>query len=132
MKTLTRFLAVVAVALALPVFAGSASAADIKLGAERMMPVTGGIARSHDGMLAKSFEPAPIQVAGRRGRWIGPAIVGGIVAGALIAGSRRAHSREYRHYDHRPVRRSSRCDRLYWRCQDGVRRACYKYNNRCY
>lgn len=132
MKTLTRFLAVAAVALAMPVFAGSASAADIKLGAERLAPVTGGIARSHDGMLAKTHEPAPIQVAGRRGRWIGPAIVGGIVAGALIAGSRRAHSRDYYYRDYRPVRRSNMCERLYWRCQDGIRRACHKYNHRCY
>jgi len=131
MTTLIRYLAMAAFALALPVFATTASAAEMRLATPEFAPVTGGTTMAHDGLLSAKAEPEKIQVAGRRGRRLGAAIVGGIVAGALIAGAARAHKHRY-HYNHAPRYRPGRCERLYWRCEDGIRRACRRYYRHCY
>ncbi len=127
MNTLTKLAGIVLMALAVPMFATAASAAEAR------MPDVGatalnGPAKPAPQMLAKRVEPKTIQVAGRRGARIGAAIVGGIVAGALISGAARAHRHERHYYRHRRV---NRCERWLWRCDHGYRYACRNFYRYC-
>lgn len=128
MKTLTKLAGIVMMALAIPLFATAASAAEVRM-PDAGMTALNGAAKPAPALLAKRVEPERIQVAGRRGARIGAAIVGGIVAGALIAGAARAHNRrKHRYYRHRHV---NRCDRWLWDCDHGYRRACRKFYRYC-
>ncbi|MBU2583412.1 MAG: hypothetical protein KJ622_17015 [Alphaproteobacteria bacterium] len=132
MKTLMKFLGVALLALAMPLFAQSATAAEFRSHeAGAAQALNGHATPAPKGLFAKAPEQKPIQVAGRRGRWLGPAIIGGVVAGALIAGAGRAHSYE-RHYHYSRPRYESRCDRYLRHCDYGERWACHKYDRYCY
>ena len=129
MMPLLKSVGLALVALAMPIFVMSASAAEPRLpqsGGD--LAINGAAAKLPSELFAKKAEPEPIKVAGRRGARIGAAIVGGIVAGALIAGAARAHRSERHYYKHRYV---NRCDRWLYKCDYGNRQACRKFYRYC-
>ncbi|KUO57549.1 MAG: hypothetical protein APF80_09815 [Alphaproteobacteria bacterium BRH_c36] len=128
MKTLMRFLGLASLVAALPLLVQSASAAEFRQPGEQVSALNGHMSPAPKGLFAKAPEPEKIVVAGRRGRWIGPAIIGGVVAGALLSGAARAHEDRY-YYSRR--RYGSRCDRYLWHCDNGERWACYKFDRYC-
>ncbi len=128
MKMLMKLIALTVFVAAMPFFGPTAWAAEARLPKTASVTLNGPLARAPAGIVeATSVKPQSIVVAGRRGRYLGPAIVGGIVAGALIAGAARAHEREY--YYSRRYR--YRCERWLWRCEDGSRRSCRKFYRYC-
>lgn len=130
MTKLMKFLGAAILAIAVPLFAQSASAAEFRSpDAGTSIRINGQTTPAPKGLFAKAPEPQKIQVAGRRGRWIGPAIIGGVVAGALLSGAARAHEDRYYYYSRR--RYVNRCDRYLWRCDNGERWACYKFDRYC-
>lgn len=130
MKTMIKYFALAVVALALPLSAQSATAAEMRQPGQAIQSLNGSAAKAPFGVLAQTkTEPQKIVVAGRGGR-IGAAIVGGIVAGALISGAVRAHEYDRRRYYYRD-RYSNRCDRWLWKCENGHRWACHKYDDYC-
>lgn len=131
MKTIAKYLGLAMIAVAMPLFAQSATAAEFRQpDVGKTQALNGQATPIPKGLFAKAPEPKTIQVAGRRGRWVGPAIVGGIVAGALLSGAARAH--EHRHYYYSRRRYVNRCDRYLWHCDNGERWACYKFDRYCY
>lgn len=128
MKMLIKLIALAALVAAMPFFDTAAWAAEARLPQATSVTLNGMSAPAPADLVADSnVKRQSIVVAGRRGRYLGPAIVGGVVAGALIAGAARAHEREY--YYGRRYR--YRCDRWLWRCEDGYRRACRKFYRYC-
>ena len=128
MKTVIKFFGLAVMAIAMPLFAQSATAAEFRQLDAKLSGLTGHMTPAPMGVLAKAPEAKKIVVAGRRGRWIGPAIVGGVIAGALLSGAARAHHE--RHYYTRD-RYSNRCDRWLWKCEHGERWACRKFDYNC-
>lgn len=132
MNAFTRFLGIAMLAIAVPLFATSASAAEVRHPGAAALTLNGQ-ASPATGLFAQSLpEGEKIVVAGRRGR-VGAAIVGGIIAGALIAGAARAHNRRGGHVDyyyHRD-RYDNRCERWLYKCDYGNRRACRKFYRHC-
>ncbi len=128
-----KFLGVAVLALGMPLFATAATAAEAPRPTATVQSLNGSGAGAPTGLLAKSNTQAAekIVVARRwrrgRGRWIGPAIVGGVVAGALLSGAARAHERDY--YYRR--RYGNRCERWLWKCDNGYGRACRKFYRYC-
>lgn len=127
MKTMMKFLGVVALALTMPLFAGSASAAEAVLQTPANQSLTGAVARD-SGLLAKADTSEKIVVAHRRGRWVGPAIVGGVALGLALGAANRAHARD--HYDAR-YGRYDQCREWHHRCRRGRDGACYKFDRYC-
>ncbi len=128
MKSIAKFLGLAMVAIAMPVFVQSATAAEFRQPDATLSGLTGHMTPAPKGVLAKAPSAEKIVVAGRRGRWVGPAIVGGIVAGALLSGAARSH--HDRHYYTRD-RYSNRCDRWLYKCERGYRWACRKFDYNC-
>ncbi|MDX2290109.1 MAG: hypothetical protein NW217_14985 [Hyphomicrobiaceae bacterium] len=129
MKSLMKLAALAAMALSMSLSCNGASAAEARVPAAPQASLTGAVSVGEPKLIAKAPVEEKIVVA-RRGRWIGPAIVGGVVAGALIAGAANAHARERRrdyYYDNGP----SRCDRWYHRCNRGSDHACSKFYRYC-
>lgn len=130
MKILMKYLALAVIALALPFAAQSASAAEARMPGQAVQSLNGKATVAPLGVLAQTkTEPQKIVVAGHRGR-IGAVIVGSVIAGALIAGAARAHDHEYRRYYYRD-RYANRCDRWLWKCENGHRWACHKFDDYC-
>lgn len=134
MKSLMKFFGIAALALTMPMFAGQASAAEAVLKAPATQSLTGTVARDSgilagSGMLAKADTGEKIVVAGRRGRWVGPAIVGGVALGLALGAANRAHAHDH-HHDYRG--RYDRCDTWLHRCRRrGNDNACYKFDRYC-
>ena len=129
MKMLMKLVAFAALVAVMPFVGQTAWAAEAGSPQTPSVTLNGPSAPAPAGVLAAaSVKPQSIVVAGRRGRYLGPAIVGGIVAGALIAGAARARDRDY-YYSRRRYRH--RCDKWYWGCEDGYRRACRKFYRYC-
>ncbi|MDX2259862.1 MAG: hypothetical protein NW205_13230 [Hyphomicrobiaceae bacterium] len=128
MQSFTRFAAAAVLAAAMAFGATAVSAAEAPLPLEPKVSLTGAVAPLAPQLIAKAPEAEKIVVA-RRGRWVGPAIVGGIVAGALIAGAARshAHERSYYYRDHGP----SRCERWHYKCDRGHGWACRNFYRYC-
>ena len=78
------------------------------------------------GVQAVKTEQALVHKTGRRGRRIAAGIALGALSGAVIAyGSRH-------YYDDRDDWRHERpCRRWHYRCEDGHRRSCWKFDRRC-
>lgn len=127
MKTMMKFLGVVALALAMPLFAGAASAAEAVLEAPGNQSLTGAIARDN-GLIAKADTGEKIVVAHGRGRWVGPAIVGGVALGLALGAANRAEARD--RYDARQGR-YEQCREWNYRCRRGGDGACYKFDRYC-
>lgn len=128
MKTIMKFFGVAALALSMPLFAGQASAAEARIDAPAQQSLTGNDTLNK-GIVAKADTGAEkIVVAGRRGRWVGPAIVGGVALGLALGAANRARADDRRY--HRG--RYDRCDRWAHRCRRGNDRACYKLDRYCY
>ncbi|MEQ8824790.1 MAG: hypothetical protein RIC14_10485 [Filomicrobium sp.] len=135
MKVMVKYFVMAFVALALPFAAQSASAAEPRMPDQATQSLNGETAQAPLGLLAQAkSQPEKIVVAGRRGRRLGAAIVGGVIAGALIAGAARAHRYDHYDYDRRYYHRRryrNRCDRWLWKCDNGNRRACRKFDYNC-
>lgn len=128
MKMLIKLIALAAIVAVMPFVGQPVWAADAGLPQTAKVTLNGPSAPAPAGVLAAAnVKPQSIVVAGRRGRYLGPAIVGGIVAGALIAGAARARERDY--YYTRRYR--YRCDKWLWLCEDGSRRACRTFYRYC-
>ncbi len=127
MKTMMKFFGIVALALAMPLFAGTASAAEAVLETPAQQSLTGAIARD-SGLIAKADTGEKIVVAHRRGRWVGPAIVGGVALGLALGAASRANARD--HYDAR-YGRYEQCRNWDRRCRHGNDGACYKFDRYC-
>lgn len=131
MKTLVKFLGVAALALTMPLFAGQASAAEAVLKAPAQTSLTGNVAESkgllaqEQSLVAKADTGEKIVVAHRRGRWVGPAIVGGVALGLALGAASRANAYEDRRYHY------DRCESWSHRCRHGNDRACYKFDRYC-
>lgn len=136
MKSIRNLLAAGVLALALPLAAGQASAAEAKLDTPVQSTLTGGTVLAQTGLVGKRATEKSgyiVEARRRRGRAIrglAAGIIAGAAAAAIISGSSRANAghRPYRshrnnHYD--------RCERWYYRCEDGIRRACRKYYRYC-
>ena len=128
MKSLIKFLGLATLIAALPLLVQSASAAEFRQPGDNVSALNGHTSPAPKGLFAKAPEAEKIVVAGRRGRWLGPAIIGGVVAGALLSGAARAHEDRY-YYSRR--RYENRCERYLWHCDNGERWACYKYDRYC-
>ncbi|MEO1282411.1 MAG: hypothetical protein AAFR75_02700 [Pseudomonadota bacterium] len=116
--------------------AQTASAAEVRHAATPSTSLTGGTVIADTGLAAarEDAKANVIKTAGRRGRGLAAGLIIGAAAAAIIAGSSRAHARRKHHYnDHyyRGRRRGNRCERWYYRCEDGVRRACRKFYRYC-
>lgn len=73
-----------------------------------------------------------IKTAGRRGRGLAAGLIIGAAAAALIAGSAKARGHHhYSGHSYKRRRHYNRCERWYYRCEDGVRRACKKFYRYC-
>lgn len=68
--------------------------------------------------------PGDVQLVHRRGRDVAIGI-GALIGTAIIL------SEAARADGHRRYRRDSMCGRLLYDCEDGSRRACHKYEDRC-
>ncbi|CFX61051.1 exported protein of unknown function [Candidatus Filomicrobium marinum] len=129
MKTIMKFFGVAALALSMPFMAGQASAAEARIDAPVQQSLTGNATHNKGMIVAKSDASGEkIVVAGRRGRWVGPAIVGGVALGLALGAANRAHAHDHRHYRGR----YDRCDRWAHRCRRGNDNACYKLDRYCY
>lgn len=129
-----KFFGLAALALTMPLFAGQASAAEARVPQSATQSLTGTVARDSgilagSGMVAKADSAEKIVVAGRRGRWVGPAVVGGVALGLALGAASRAHA----HDDHHHYRgRYDRCDTWLHRCRrHGNDNACYKFDRYC-
>lgn len=132
MKMPIKLIALAALVAALPFFGNAAWAAEVRQPETAAVALNGVVAPAPAAVAANwSVKPETIVVAGRRGRYLGPAIIGGVVAGALIAGAARAHEREYYYGRRSHYRYRNRCDRWLWRCEDGSRRSCRKFYRYC-
>lgn len=126
-----------ALALLTPLAVGGASAAPVDalpMVAAPTTALTGGTVIADTGLAAaRAAEKANTIVEARRFRrgrairGLAAGIIAGAAAAAILSGAARAHDRSYRyrdsHYD--------RCEAWYYRCQDGIRRACGKYYRYC-
>jgi hypothetical protein len=128
MKSMMKFFGVVALALTMPLFAGTASAAEAVTAAPVTQSLTGAVAHN-TGLVAKADTGEKIVVAHRRGRWVGPAIVGGVALGLALGAANRAEARD-RHYDAR-VGQYEQCREWNYRCRRGGDGACYKFDRYC-
>ncbi|MEO1206944.1 MAG: hypothetical protein AAFV45_11485 [Pseudomonadota bacterium] len=123
-------------ALSMGFAAQSASAAEVRHLTAPSTSLTGGTVIADTGLAAarKASEGEVIKTAGRRGRGLAAGLIIGAAAAAIIAGSSRAHARRGHHYQERHYRgrgHGNRCERWYFRCEDGVRRACRKFYRYC-
>ena len=73
----------------------------------------------------KQSAPSSDVVPVRRGGGLALGIIAGVGAAILLSEAARADG-------HRRYRRSSYCGDLLYRCEDGSRWACRRYENRCY
>src|SRR5262245_5485981 len=73
---------------------------------------------------ANMSTPSDVQLVHRRGRDVAIGI-GALIGTAIIL------SEAARADGHRRYRRDSMCGRLLYDCEDGSRRACHKYEDRC-
>jgi hypothetical protein len=73
----------------------------------------------------KQSAPSSDVVPVRRGGAIALGIIAGVGTAILLSEAARAEG-------HRRYRRNSYCGDLLWRCEDGARWACRRYENRCY
>jgi hypothetical protein len=79
---------------------------------------------SSTGTVIKQAPMSDIQLVDRRGRNLALGI--GAVIGTAIILSEAARADGHRRY-----RRDTYCGRLLYDCEDGIRRACYRYEDRC-
>jgi hypothetical protein len=73
----------------------------------------------------KQSSPSSDVVPVRRGGAVALGIIAGVGTAILLSEAARAEG-------HRRYRRSSYCGDLLYRCEDGSRWACRRYENRCY
>ncbi|MCH9765331.1 MAG: hypothetical protein K0U34_04995 [Alphaproteobacteria bacterium] len=137
MKAIRKALGLSAIALLMPLTAGTATAAQVPDGAAKSATVAAAKTSGPSGLVTKSPEPKTIKVAGRRGRGLALGIIAGAATAAILSGAARGHDRYY----YRSYRRSRypryrrhrhRCDRWAYKCDYGNDRACYKYDRYCY
>jgi hypothetical protein len=87
-------------------------------------PMTSALAQ---GPMSTIRQSAPASdIVQTRDRGLGLALGIGAVVGTAIILSEAARAEGHRRY-----RRSSYCGEMLWRCEDGSRWACYKYQDRC-
>lgn len=136
MNIIRRLLIVSGLALLLPFTALQASAAEVPLAAAPSLPGTasimGGTVVADTGLAADRIAQEAKLVKTAR-RWRRGRRLGGLAAGLIIGGaaaailSHSARARDRRYYR----RRRGRCERWYYRCEDGSRRACRKFYRYC-
>ena len=132
MQAIRKILFAGAVALMIPLSAGTASAAAVATPGLDKPALTGstviadtGLAKQRLAVKENTIVEARRRRRGRAFRGLAAGIIAGAAAAAIISGASRAHGRPYR------SRRYDRCERWYYRCEDGVRRACRKYYRYC-
>lgn len=89
------------------------------------VPMTTASAQGPMSSIKRSAPSSDVVPAQRRGGALALGIIAGVGTAILLSEAARAEG-------HRRYRRSSYCGDLLYRCEDGARWACRRYEDRCY